>query len=244
VRQLAEEHDDSPQAVVGTSFDDVEVLEQRGAIGSRDAPGVAGEAVMRMHTACDRHSRAREAIAESCDALGDRSAPLIATGRIDEFGVFREGASEVPGTLVGVRLIPGRVVGGEHLVDHGGSVCPADHSPACVLTAQRSTPSRVATSIARASKGHCQASGLKARTSWVRASRPSLPQQQRPQPGAPTLAAPLQRAQAAQLTRRPTTDQPRSQPLRAGQLTKRCWAAGPRPSAAPTRRRFTCSPAP
>jgi hypothetical protein len=62
---------------------------------------------MRIHAACDRHSRAREAMAESCDALGDRSAPLIATGRIDEFGIFREGAFEVPGAHVGVRLIPG-----------------------------------------------------------------------------------------------------------------------------------------
>ena len=34
----------------------------------------------------------------------------------------------------------------------------------------------------------------------------------------PHWLAPLQRAQTPQLTRRPTTDQPRSQPLRAGQL--------------------------
>ena len=42
--------------------------------------------------------------------------------------------------------------------------------------------------------------------------------QHRPQPSPATLAAPLQPAQTPQLTRRPTTDQPRSQPLRAGQL--------------------------
>ena len=47
---------------------------------------------------------------------------------------------------------------------------------------------------------------------------PALPQPPRPQPSAATLARALQRAQTPQLPRRPTPDQPRSQPLRAGQL--------------------------
>lgn len=50
------------------------------------------------------------------------------------------------------------------------------------------------------------------------AQGPAIPQQHRPQPSAATLAQALQPAQTPQLTRRPRTHQPRSQPLGAGQL--------------------------
>jgi hypothetical protein len=48
--------------------------------------------------------------------------------------------------------------------------------------------------------------------------RPDLPLKRPPRPSAVTLAAPLQRAQTPQLTRRPATHQPCPQRPEAGQL--------------------------
>ena len=62
--------------------------------------------------------------------------------------------------------------------------------------------------------------------------RAQLPLTSTAQPGAAALARPLQPAQATQLARRPTSDQPRSQRLWAGQLATCSAAIRPKTSAA------------
>jgi hypothetical protein len=56
--------------------------------------------------------------------------------------------------------------------------------------------------------------------------RARLPLTPRPQPGAATLARPLQPPKTTQLTRRPTPDQPRSQRPWVGQLEARRLRCG------------------